>query len=306
MRCEDGFLGRPCGKTRSCVTCRATWSRSWSWVLREGLSLVKGPTRMVTLTAPGKDVLPWDESVCAWRGDHVHSGPAGCRVDLGTAAVWARDLSTRYHRLLMAARQRAGVHEPVTCARAWEMQERGAPHVHMVNVANPVGERFTEALIEMAPLYGFGVVNDRGYATVGAYAHAAYLGKYVTKGSGARGEMARRELFAYAAALMPRQAVWVSSLLTRRSGATMQTARLLRSLWAFSEGYRELPPQYPDGVVTAWVFYWRRVARASADGLPRSVIGRSVVVRDYGSYEAWDTFSWPGEVWGAHDLAAAA
>lgn len=48
------------------------------------------------------------------------------------------------------------------CARAWEAQNRGAPHCHMVTIVNPAGERFVAALLELAPLYGFGTVHDKG------------------------------------------------------------------------------------------------------------------------------------------------
>ena len=52
---------------------------------------------------------------------------------------------------------------------------------HMVTIVNPAGERFVGALLELAPLYGFGTVHDKGYAARGGYAHAAYLAKYVAK-----------------------------------------------------------------------------------------------------------------------------
>ena len=89
--------------------------------------MVQGMTRLVTLTAPGADVLPWDEQHCAWMGPHKHSGPLGCRIELEAAYVWATDLEQRFHRLCAAARKRGRVSEPVVCARAWEAQNRGAP-----------------------------------------------------------------------------------------------------------------------------------------------------------------------------------
>jgi hypothetical protein len=280
-------MGKPCRRARRCGICRASWSRQWAWVLRENLSLVQGMTRLVTLTAPGADVLPWDEGHCAWMGPHKHSGPLGCRIELEAVYAWTVDLERRFHRLCMAARKRAKVHEPVVCARAWEAQDRGAPHCHMVTIVNAAGERYVDALLELAPHHGFGTVHDKGYAARGGYAHAAYLSKYVTKDG--RDESARRESV-FEASLLPRQAVWVSPVLTRRSGATMTVSRLVRSVWAFAEGYRETLPTFKDGVQRAWVYYWRRVAIRGRGKVPRSL-----VPRHWGPYEPWGALSWLGE-----------
>jgi hypothetical protein len=244
-------------------------------------------TRLVTLTAPGVDVLPWDEDHCAWMGPHKHSGPLGCRIEVEAANAWAVDLEQRFHRLCMAARKRGRVREPVVCARAWEAQNRGAPHCHMVTIVNAPGERFVEALLELAPRYGFGTIHDKGYAARGGYAHAAYLSKYVTKDG--HHENSRRESL-FEASLLPRRTVWVSPVLTRRSGATMTVSRLVRSVWAFAEGHRETLPRFKDGIQQAWVYYWRRVAIRGRDKIPRSI-----VPRDWGPYEAWDALSWPGQ-----------
>ncbi len=253
-------------------------------------------TRMVTLTAPGVEVLPWDEEHCAWRGPHKHSGPDGCRVQVAALNVWSSDRAAEYHRLQAAARKQAGVREPVVLARAAEPQQRGPVHWHLVVAATPAGERFTRALLELAPRYGFGTVRDQGYTSKGAYAHAHYLAKYLSK-EGADQESARGWDVAYS--LLPRKPVWVSPILTRRSGTTMEVAKLLRSVWAFEQGYRESLPSFRDGVVEAWVYWWRRV---SIKG--RATVRRSVVPRDYGSFEPWATLAWPGERWTEVALAA--
>lgn len=286
--CDKGWMGRPCRRNRRCGQCRASWSRMWGWVLRENLSLVQGMTRLVTLTAPGADTLPWDEDHCRWMGAHRHSGPLGCRIEVEAANQWAADLNRRFHGPCMAARKRAKVNEPVVCARAWEAQDRGAPHCHMVVIVNPAGERFVEALLQLAEQYGFGTVHDRGYAARGGYAHAAYLSMYVTKGG--RDETQRRTAL-FEASLLPRQTVWVSPILTRRSGATIAVARLVRSLWALSEGFRDTVPTFRDSIQEAWAYYWRRVGRRS-----RRVVARSLVPRDWGRYEPWLAASWPGEL----------
>lgn len=287
LSCDKGFMGKPCRRPRRCGECRASWSKQWAWVLRENLSLVGAMTRLVTLTAPGADKLPWDEKHCAWMGPHRHSGPLGCRIRVDAAMQWATDLGERFHRLCAAARKRARVSEPVVCARAWEAQDRVAPHCNMVTVVNAAGERFVDALLELAPQYGFGTVRDRGYATHGGYAHAAYLAKYVTKYGTDEHE---RRASIFEASLLPRQTVWVSPILTRRSGATMAVSRLVRSLWAFAEGYRETMPTFRDSIQKAWTYYWRRVAMRG-----RLAVPRSVVPRDWGPHEPWGARSWPGE-----------
>lgn len=286
VRCDKGWMGAPCRRNRQCGTCRSSWSRMWAWALRENLSLVRGRTRLVTLTAPGADLLPWDEEHCRWMGPHRHSGPRGCRIQIDAAEAWDADLAQRYHQLCMAARKRAGIREPVVCARAWEAQARGAPHCHMVVIVNAAGEAFVDALLELAEFYGFGRVHDRGYAAKGGYAHAAYLAKYVTK----RGddEVARRNSL-FEASLLPRQTVWVSPVLTKRSGATMAVARLVRSVWAFAEGFRDAPPRFRDDTQAAWTYYWRRVAIRG-----RGNVRRSVVPPDLGPYVNWRAVAWPG------------
>ena len=70
----------------------------------------------------------------------------------------------------------------------------------------------------------------------------------------------------------------------------MTVSRLVRSVWAFAEGYRETLPTFKDGVQRAWVYYWRRVAMRGRDNVPRSV-----VPRDLGAYPPWQARSWPGE-----------
>jgi hypothetical protein len=94
------------------------------------------------------------------------------------------------------------------------------------------------------------------------------------------------------ASLLPRQSVWVSPILVKRSGALMAVARLVRSLWAFGEGFRDTLPTFKDGVQEAWAYYWRRVGSRGREQVPRSV-----VPRDWGRHEPWSTAAWPGELW---------
>ena len=162
-------------------------------------------------------------------------------------------------------------------------------HCHMVTIVNAAGDRFVEALFELAPLHGFGRVHDKGYAARGGYAHASYLSKYVTKDG--YDEHSRRESV-FEASLLPRQTVWVSPVLTKRSGATMTVSRLVRSVWAFAEGYRRNAPDVQGRrSEPAWVSIWRRVATRGRDN-----VRRSVVPRDWGwSQPSGGRWARPGE-----------
>ena len=209
-RCDKGGSGKPCRRARRCGICRASVRGSGPWVLRENLSMVQGMTRLVTLTAPGADVLPWDEEHCAWMGPHKHSGPLGCRIELEAAYVWATDLdsgSTGYvWPLASAAGQRAGR----VCAGLGGSELRGATLPHGHDRRTRRGIVSWRRCWSSRPLTGSGRTHDKGYAARGGYAHAAYLSKYVTKDG--HDEIATRVALRGLAASAA--TVWVSPVLT--------------------------------------------------------------------------------------------
>lgn len=79
--CEDCFRslwkGGRC-KRRDCPGYAAIYLRDQAERLRENLTAWDGKTCLVTLTAPGADVLPWDAAKCP-EGGHKCSGQLGCR-----------------------------------------------------------------------------------------------------------------------------------------------------------------------------------------------------------------------------------
>ena len=108
--------------------------------LLENLLAYRGEVVLIAVTAPGQDVLPWDESACSGRGPHRHYGPRR----LSRAALrgwrWNCTASARYGRLMKAAQLHAdrfirrawatGDGLPRRVAVAWSEQTRGVWHVH--------------------------------------------------------------------------------------------------------------------------------------------------------------------------------
>jgi hypothetical protein len=288
LHCTEGFLGKPCAK-RTCAECYLRYLEDRAWCLRENLSLVGVPVRMVTLTAPGADRLPWDREACAWRGPHQCRGRLGCVVEEVAASEWRATLEQRWRRLHQAAARRAGRGASCIIARVWQAQARGVAHVHVVVPSVDAGDAYAESLLELAPCYDFGEEHDGG--RVGPPAAVAwYLSGYLSRPGDTLDVPRRREL-AEIAAVLPRRQLYISPHLTRRSGATMRIARLVRSLWALGEGFRDQVPYFRDEVEQAWAYYWFRVGRRG-----RELVARSVVVPDYGEYEPWAVRSWPGTV----------
>jgi hypothetical protein len=100
--CADCFRslwqGRIC-KRRDCPGYARLYLRDQAERLRANLAVWEGKTCMVTLTAPGADVLPWDRSQCA-ESDHRCSGKRGCMVDWVAAAGWNATVTKRLGELL--------------------------------------------------------------------------------------------------------------------------------------------------------------------------------------------------------------
>jgi hypothetical protein len=196
---------------------------------------VKAPrVKLLTLTAPGKDRLPWDESHCRELGPHDHSGLLGCRVQSGALAGWNRTAPDRWRDLNRAAYQ-ATVREVGSGAwllvRPWELQKRGALHAHPLLAYSTLGEKraadaYLRHLDRLAEHYGFGYV-DRKHQVREPRAAAAYLSSYFV--SGKKGKLSLRE--SVVSRQMPRSIFYVSPNLSQRSGVTMRSLRLVRFRW---------------------------------------------------------------------------
>jgi hypothetical protein len=225
-------------KSRKCPEYSRVWAGDQRRKLFANLTEYGAPILMSAVTAPGSDVLAWDESVCAALGPHRHSGLLGCRVDRRVADDWNRDAADRWRRLHRRAYQetvkRCGRGSVRLLARVWELQGRGMLHVHPVvgygSAIEMAGARaYLDRLAELAPHYGFGFVHHKRdqvkpQAAEGA---AAYLSSYFVRGSG--GKVAIWESVTSGA--MPRSIVYVSAELTQCTRCTMRNLRLRRALF---------------------------------------------------------------------------
>lgn len=157
-RCPNAdVLGRSCKRT-SCPVCGPRWAAAWEQNFASNFAAAPGDVVLVSITAPGVDVLPWDEAHCSHRRKHQHRGPSGCRVEQQAAYEWTGTATWRLDRLRRGAaahvRRRlcqcghtrrahaAGAcscgcekfkgYQPRMLGREWEPQKRGVPHWHGV------------------------------------------------------------------------------------------------------------------------------------------------------------------------------
>jgi hypothetical protein len=241
-------------KRRDCPRCGRPWARSWESVIRQNLIHYGGEVALITITAPGAELLPW-----ACERKHQHSGSKGCRVAEAAADRWAEQSKLMWPKLRDAARKatireleriygEAQALKPNLMIRTWEPQKRGVPHVHVVVGIGSVPEkvaaqRFALELARLAPDYGFGFV-DRKITPISAREAANYLAGYLL-GRAGRKETIRENI---SHPRMPRSLVWLTPVLTSPSerfdkaraalgirGATFATMRSLRYVrWYFA------------------------------------------------------------------------
>ena len=213
------------------------WAGDQRRKLFENLGAYEGGSVVVlAVTAPGQDVLPWDEGHCRALGPHVHSGTLDCRVDQYAAAAWNLTASTRWrrlHRRVYQAVRRHGV-RPVLLARVFEKQRRGALHVHPVLGYKTPAERhaahlYARYLSDLAGQYGFGF-SERKLTSRSPKRVAAYLSSYFVTGK--KGKLTLQQ--SVMAADMPRSIIHVSVSLTQETGVTMRELRFRRFVWFIS------------------------------------------------------------------------
>src|SRR5579884_2842886 len=133
------WAGRRC-RRRSCAHCGPIRAGDEFRKFLDNIRAYGGRVVLVAVTAPGKDKLPWDPSLCAIAGPHKHGGEVGCRVVEAVAYRWNVDASARYARLFKAASIAAdrlirrlhgpSVRLPRRVAVVWSVQQRGVWHVH--------------------------------------------------------------------------------------------------------------------------------------------------------------------------------
>lgn len=188
---------------------------------------------LVTVTAPGVHVLPWDRHQCAGLGEHRCSGLLGCRVDRQAAKEWNKSAPSRWRRLHRRAYQqtRARYRRFWMPARVWELQSRGVLHAHVVvpygsGIEMAAADFYVSQLHAMAAMYGFGFV-DRKIERMSSKAAAAYLSSYFVTGKKEKAQLHESVM----SSAMPRSIVHVSNRLTQHTGITMRELRFRRFVW---------------------------------------------------------------------------
>src|SRR3954447_21351321 len=216
MSCPTPRNGRPC-KSRRCPHCGALWAGDVRRKLFANFGHYDGQVAMITVTAPGADVLPWDPASCTHGPGVKCSGPRGCRVAPGPASIFNSQAPRHWRELHRKASQnvRRRVKGLYVLGRVWEYQRRGVLHVHPVLAVETAANRhaarlYTEELQRLSAQHGFGFPDARWSSYRGQNA-AAYLSSYFISGHGSKATV--RETTTAKDA--PPQIVYVSRLLTQ-------------------------------------------------------------------------------------------
>lgn len=262
---RDLWKGGSC-KRRTCPGYARTYLGDQARRVKANLAAWDGQVCMVTLTAPGKDVLPWDVRKCLHPAGVRCSGRLGCRVHVGEAARWNADVTARLGALLKVAREntrrwsrRNGGGEVVVLAYVLEAQERGVFHPHVVLGYRTGRDRaaldvFRGHLKRARGEYGFGRGSagfDAGKA--GWFPDAGKAASYISKYLRSDGRKASivpllANVGAWCSERLVRP-VYVNPKLTRLTGVTGAYLRWRR--WCFvAWGRRDLPAD--DAMITLY------------------------------------------------------
>lgn len=228
------FGGAKWCKARLCSHYAPIWAKDQQRKVFENCNAYSagdGHAIMLTITAPGARVLPWDDR-CAGLGPHKHSGLLGCRVDREAAKAWNATAPDRWRRLhdrcaRLTARRTGS--RPNMLVRAWETQTRGVLHVHAV-IARGHGcdklasDLYADELRRLSPTYGFGTVDKPTGRARLARESAAYISSYLTKGSGSKRTLCET----VRSDELPRSIIHVSTVLTQQTCVTMRSLRFRR------------------------------------------------------------------------------
>lgn len=203
---------------------------------------VSAPLRLIVITAPGADVLPWDESQCTAEGPHTHSGKAGCKVQTGARDAWEEAAPANWCRMRQAVsqRMRRKGFKPSMVSWVDEDQGREVFHRNLLVEDTAAGRAYHAAIVLLAPRYGFGFVSKKHRRQEGLRA-VNYLCGYLL--SGVSGKRTRgTDLTAAARRARRYSRKWVvAPRLTRETGCTRRSLRLGRQVWAAKQGFCPMP-----------------------------------------------------------------
>lgn len=240
-------------KRRDCPGYAPIYLRDQAERLRANIEAWDGKTCMVTLTAPGADVLGWDRSRCA-EGEHRCSGERGCRVQWVAAATWNAKVTRRLGELLKVAREQTrrkhgSAARVEVLAYVCEAQLRGIFHPHLILGYRTAADRaaldtFRNTLRRKRGAYGFGT-GRRGSYDAGtperfnARDAARYISKYLRPDRARASFVPLLEAINRITTRDPEtgrrkglvRPVYVSTALTRKTGVTMGFLRFKRWVW---------------------------------------------------------------------------
>lgn len=238
---------RRCGASRAskCGPCARLKRGDISAIGRSGwMDQAMALAFFVTLTAPGRDVLPFDRALCSHSDGVVCSGELGCVIESGPLARWHDGIGLRWSHFVQDVRRTLGPAVSVEFFKTWEPQERGALHAHaMVRVEGVCSaRRFREVVKDCSRRQGFGtmhkvdqidVSDSRTVAKVAGYC-ASYCSKSaealpmletlsaegVTSVCGVRSWSASRRWGDSMASVKARRCAWAMSAHRARAGAS--------------------------------------------------------------------------------------
>lgn len=226
---------------------------------------------LFSVTAPGADQLPWDESRCKLAGPHHHSGELGCEVEAGQALLWNESAQVRFSTAQREAKRQAdralrqlGSSRRISkCLSWWELQKRGVLHAHIVLPMGDAEERYwsrayVDAWEAIAGRFWFGYVDRWGSINDKAQP-SERVGRYVAGYTlGGKGKVPLQH--AVRDPRMPARTFHINRRLTAISRATMRNARLNRRLNACFRGECPWPRLTEDELFAALWFSQRKVS----------------------------------------------
>lgn len=227
---------------------------------RLNIAAYGGQVSLLTLTAPGNDVLPFDTTQCKIEGPHKCDGRLGCKVDYWDAYCWNQTAQARASRLFEAAQRSADrflvkVHKieknrlPRQLGNVGKtMQLRGVYHFHWLLPSETFIEkqwsrhivRYMHKQVEKdaADPHGAQALVQReslqGEITPGRYAFGFVKGGRAQHAGVAGSDNAAKYMARNAATYVAHQADarhYVSSRLTRATGVTMRALRGVNYLY---------------------------------------------------------------------------
>jgi hypothetical protein len=206
------------------------WALDRRRTVVENLAHYAGAVMLLTITAPGAAVLPWDLSQCVHAPGVGCSGKRGCRVSPEHRAIWnllaPRSWSALHRAVATFIRRNLSAGSPVL-AYVWQYQGREVLHMHVVLALESPHDlaaalTYVERVKKTAARYGFGHQVDARRMT--GESAGRYVARYIVRGLG-RDAQVQEAVTAWDA---PRRVAYVSPRLTQATGLTMRTLRARR------------------------------------------------------------------------------